>query len=241
MSAKKITKISVIMPAFNTAKYIKDAIDSVLVQDYGNFELLIRDDCSEDETWEIIKKYRNKTNIRIFKNKKNLGSASTRNMLIKDASGEYVSICDSDDIMLSDNLKRLAGYLDRHLQYGAVYGDILMIEEGLKINPPGMAKFEKKFGWDLLQNRVNHAGSMIRKSLMNQIRGYAPHIKTVHDWDLWLKLAEITKIKYLEKEAYYIWRRHSKSLTRSGKDIEKDCRRIITAAIDRRHGKDFDF
>ncbi len=98
--------ISVIMPTFNSSKFIKKSVKSVLTQSYKNLELIIVDDCSYDGTIKIIKKLKEKdTRIKIFKTKKNSRVVSTpRNIGIQNARGDYYAFIDSDDIWHKDKL-----------------------------------------------------------------------------------------------------------------------------------------
>jgi teichuronic acid biosynthesis glycosyltransferase TuaG len=97
--------VSIIMPSYNSAKTIAQSIESVLLQSYSNWELLITDDLSSDETLSIIKEYMNKdTRIRLFVNEKNLGAGGSRNRSIKVANGKYIAFLDSDDIWLDNKL-----------------------------------------------------------------------------------------------------------------------------------------
>jgi len=241
MGYKSDIKVTVAMPAYNAAKYICEAVESVLSQDYEAFELLIIDDCSRDNTWKILRKYKKHPKVKLFRNRKNLGVGKTRNKLVKLARGIYITPCDADDIMLFGNLKRLSNFLDSHKKYGAVYADMLVLEtkNDKLLKPPYVVKTNETFEWDLLQNLVNHAGSMIRKNLIVKVGGYDETIYSMDDWDLWLKLAEITKIKYLKGEIYYIWKRRANSLTRTTKTFKEDYLKIATEAIKRRYGLKF--
>ena len=89
--------VSVIMPSFNTEKYINDSIDSVLGQTYNNFELIIVDDCSSDNSVDIIKKY-DDPRIKLIVNKRNKGAAFSRNRALIESKGEWIAFLDSDDI-----------------------------------------------------------------------------------------------------------------------------------------------
>lgn len=89
--------VSVVMPSFNTEKYIKDAIDSVLRQTYNNIELIVVDDCSTDNSVDIVKKY-DDPRIQLIVNKCNKGAAFSRNIALKKSKGEWIAFLDSDDI-----------------------------------------------------------------------------------------------------------------------------------------------
>lgn len=99
--------VSIIMPSYNTAKYISAAIESILNQTYENWELIIVDDCSTDNTDEILTEYAKKdSRIRYYKNEKNSGAAVARNRALRQAKGKWVAFLDSDDLWEKDKLEK---------------------------------------------------------------------------------------------------------------------------------------
>lgn len=88
--------VSIIMPSYNTAKFIGDSIESVLNQTYTNWELIIVDDCSTDDTDKIVNNFKD-SRIKYLKNKKNVGAALTRNKALREAGGTWIAFLDSDD------------------------------------------------------------------------------------------------------------------------------------------------
>lgn len=102
--------VSVIMPSWNTAIYIEESIKSVLAQTYQHWELIIVDDCSTDDTDNVVSKFRDKR-IKYFKNKRNIGAALTRNKALREANGEWIAFLDSDDLWLSDKLDRQIAFM----------------------------------------------------------------------------------------------------------------------------------
>ena len=97
-------KITVFIPAYNTAQYISDAINSILSQTYTDFELLIIDDGSTDETNQIISSYSD-SRIRLIKNRENRGLVYSRNLALTEARGKYLAILDSDDVAHENRLE----------------------------------------------------------------------------------------------------------------------------------------
>lgn len=95
--------ISIIIPVYNAENYIKDTIESILAQDYSNFEVILVNDCSTDNSVEIIDSYREDSRIRLINNSRNCGAAESRNVGICQAKGDYIAFIDSDDIW--DNRK----------------------------------------------------------------------------------------------------------------------------------------
>lgn len=102
-----MSKVSVIMPAYNAERYLPDAIRSVQSQTFTDWELVICDDCSKDSTYQIANDFAQKdTRIKVIKNKVNSGVAQTRNNALDAAIGEYIAFLDSDDLWLPDKLKK---------------------------------------------------------------------------------------------------------------------------------------
>lgn len=98
--------VSIIMPSYNTGRFIAESIESVLKQTYKNWELIIVDDCSTDNTDEIVKGYLEDSRIRYLKNKKNAGAAVSRNRALREAKGKWIAFLDSDDLWMPKKLEQ---------------------------------------------------------------------------------------------------------------------------------------
>ena len=120
--------VSIVMPSWNTAQYIGESIQSVLDQTYTNWELLIVDDCSTDNTDEVVKPYLKDTRIKYYKNEVNSGAAVTRNRAIRQAHGEWVAFLDSDDLWKPDKLQKQLDFMKEH-GYIYSYHDYVKIDE----------------------------------------------------------------------------------------------------------------
>jgi len=124
-------KISVLIPLYNHQNFISHAIESVLTQSFSDFELIIIDDCSTDNSAQIIKKYSQKDDrIKVFFNKKNLGVAKTRNKLIRKAKGKFIAFMDSDDIWYKTKLEKQLYWLKKN-------ENLVVWTEGELINSKG--------------------------------------------------------------------------------------------------------
>ncbi len=106
-------KVSILMPMYNSEKYIKESINSILNQEYKNFELIIVDDGSIDSSIEIVKEY-NDSRIKLYENIENKGLPYTRNKLLSLATGEYIALLDSDDIALKNRIKAQVEFLEKN-------------------------------------------------------------------------------------------------------------------------------
>ena len=112
-------KISVLVPCYNAAKHVREAIDSILGQTFADFELILVDDGSTDEPSEIIQSYTD-SRIQLVALPKNQGIATARNTAIQEARGEYLAFLDADDVSRPDRLKIQSDYLDSHSGIGLV-------------------------------------------------------------------------------------------------------------------------
>lgn len=122
--------VSIIMPSWNTARFIRESIDSVRNQTYTNWELLIVDDCSTDNTDEIVASYSDER-IRYFKNEKNSGAALTRNRAMREARGEWIAFLDSDDLWTPEKLERQLQFMKEN-NYVFSYHEYVKIDEESK-------------------------------------------------------------------------------------------------------------
>ena len=104
--------VSIIMPSYNTADYIAESIQSVLEQSYTDWELIVVDDCSTNNTDEVIKPYLTDGRIKYFKNEKNSGAAVSRNHALREAKGKWIAFLDSDDLWMPDKLEKQIRYME---------------------------------------------------------------------------------------------------------------------------------
>ena len=112
---KRNKLVSIITPSFNSARFIEECILSVISQTYINWEMLIVDDCSQDNSVDIISKFsNNETRIRLFCLEKNVGPAEARNIAIRNASGKYIAFLDSDDIWCSNKLEDQLKFMEKN-------------------------------------------------------------------------------------------------------------------------------
>lgn len=105
--------VSIITPSYNTGKFIGKTIESVLSQTYTNWEMIIVDDCSSDNTDEIVATYKD-SRIRYFKNKKNSGAAVSRNFALREAKGKWIAFLDSDDLWLPEKLEKQIAFMEKN-------------------------------------------------------------------------------------------------------------------------------
>ena len=120
--------VSIIMPSYNTAKFISETIESVLAQTYPNWELIIVDDCSTDNTDEVVKPYLSDPRISYIKNDKNSGAAVSRNRALRAAKGKWIAFLDSDDLWMPEKLEKQVSFMKEN-GYRFSYTNYMEIDE----------------------------------------------------------------------------------------------------------------
>ena len=120
--------VSIIMPSYNTGKFIRATIESVLAQTYSNWELILVDDCSTDDTDDIVKAYLSDQRIRYIKNETNSGAAVSRNRALREAKGKWIAFLDSDDLWEPTKLEKQIAFMENH-DYHFSYTNYIEIDE----------------------------------------------------------------------------------------------------------------
>lgn len=122
--------VSIIMPSWNTDKFIAETIQSVIDQTYTNWELIIVDDCSSDNTNQIVASFEDKR-IKYLHNEKNLGAALTRNKALREAKGEWIAFLDSDDLWMPEKLEHQIDFMNEN-GYSLSFTEYEKIDEDSK-------------------------------------------------------------------------------------------------------------
>jgi glycosyltransferase involved in cell wall biosynthesis len=123
--------VSIITPSYNTAKFITEMIESVRLQTYSNWELIIIDDCSIDDTDKVIDRYLGDSRIKFIKNGKNSGAAVSRNRALREAKGRWIAFLDSDDVWLPEKLEKQIRFM-KEFGYHFTYTNYEEIDEESK-------------------------------------------------------------------------------------------------------------
>ena len=192
----KMPKVSVLMPLYKTpVTYLKEAIGSVLAQTFTDFELVLLDDCPEDDRETVVKSFMDKR-IKYFKNEKNLGITRSRNKLIDLAQGEYLAVMDHDDMALPDRFAEQVKVLDMHAKIGVVG---CWMEQFPRKKISRYPQSNQDIEYHLMRGcAIPHTGAMIRKSALGDIR-YDEKFSPAEDWGLWCALLGKTQFHNVPK------------------------------------------
>lgn len=181
-------QVSVIIPTYNRGRVIKEAIDSVLAQDYTEFELIVVDDGSTDHTSDVLDSYRNVIKVLSQKNK---GVSAARNRGIAEASGKFIAFLDSDDLWLPQKLSTQIEFFNKTPDALICQTEEVWIRNGLRVNPK---KRHKKpsgmiFKLSLELCLVSPSAVMIKRSLFDRVGEFDETLPACEDYDLWLRIS----------------------------------------------------
>ena len=191
-------QISVIIPTFNREKIISRAIDSVLHQDLLPYEVIVVDDGSTDNTFNVLKSYN--TQIKAI-TKIHSGVSATRNIGINEARGQWIAFLDSDDEWLPNKLSEQFAYLQKHPETRILQTDEQWIRNKIRVNTN--KKYLKKSGnifKDCLKTCIVGPSTVIcERSLLQEMGGFDEHLPVCEDYDLWIRIAAKYPIPLLDK------------------------------------------
>lgn len=185
---KPVPLVSVIIPTYNRAAMVGQAVESVLAQTYSDFELIVVDDGSTDETDKVLSAYRDR--IRLLQ-QSNRGVSAARNHGIRNAKGRLIAFLDSDDLWLPEKLSRQAAFFERYPESLICQTEEIWIRNGRRVNPK---KRHRKlsgdiFGPSLELCLVSPSAVMLRKVLFDEIGLFDEELPACEDYDLWLRVS----------------------------------------------------
>jgi glycosyltransferase involved in cell wall biosynthesis len=193
-------KVSVIIPTYNRLPMLKEAVDSVLAQNFEDFELIVVDDGSTDGTADEIVKYGGR--VKLLQHKENRGVSASRNTGITHAKGKYIAFLDSDDLWVKGKLKIQTTFLDENPHYPLCYTDEIWIRKGKRVNP--MLKHAKYSGWIfekcLPLCTISPSSAMMRKTLFSRVGLFDEALPVCEDYDLWLRISARFPIFFIDKK-----------------------------------------
>ncbi|WP_421622120.1 glycosyltransferase [Alkalilimnicola ehrlichii] len=244
--------VSVVMPAYNASAYIRQAIDSVLAQDYPAVELIVVDDGSTDDTVARVQAYGDR--VRLL-TQANQGSGAARNQGLEAARGEYIAFLDSDDVWLPGKLTAQVAYLERHPDVDLVYsrwqtwrpepdGHFAPPERVLGENDTGAGAADadgdiplvaERSGWlynQLLFGSFLHTITvMARRRLIEAVGPFDPALKRGQDYDYWLRASRHTEIHKLDR-IHALYRLHGAGCITHWPDVNYE-HRVLKKALER--------
>lgn len=221
--------VSVYITNYNYERFIEQSIESVFAQSLDDWELIIIDDGSTDNSKEIIERYRNKEQVTIIY-QQNKGLNITNNVAMRVAKGKYIMRLDADDYIVPTALEKMAEALEADDELGLVFPDYYYVDaEGNKTGEEKRHNFEKEVS--LYDQPAHGACTMIRLSFLKKIGGYNESFTCQDGYDLWLKFITHYSVRNVTEPLFY-YRRHGSNLTTNEERILKTRRAIKKTFLD---------
>ena len=238
--------ISVFMPTYNQQEFVAEAIESVLSQNYDNIEIIIGDDCSQDNTWKIVLAYQESYPVKIkaFRNAVNLGITRNCNQVLRNCTGKYIVFFAGDDLFLPEKISKQVKVMERDESVILSYHDIevfnsddnkiLRYWNSGPLSAPPVEGLAKKVAKELVVSGTLFMAAssvMIRKDAV-PFAGYDSRLAAASDWLFWIDLlagsADGSKVEFIPR-VLYRYRRHLSNVTNAGYKHTAD--NLVTLAI----------
>ena len=226
--------ISVIIPTYNRKETLKRAIQSVLIQSYTPYEIIVIDDGSNDGTKEWLKD--NYPNVKYIY-QMNSGVSSARNKGIKFARGDWIALLDSDDEWFPSKLKDQANEIELNPAAKFLHTNEIWIRNGVRVN---QMKKHKKYGGYIFEKcldmcRISPSSVLIKKDIFDEIGMFDETLKVCEDYDLWLRFASKYPVHFLDQPLIKKYGGHSDQLSKVDDGIEsyriRSLKKIMNSGI----------
>lgn len=191
----KLSKVSICIPSYNHGAFIGEAIQSVLDQTYQDLEIIVVDDCSTDNSKEVVKSFKD-PRIKFFRNEKNLGMVPNTNKALRLAKGEFIGVLNSDDYCGSKMIETALKMFDENPEIGFTYSSYVVVNENgeiiTKVKSCGCNKvFKSKEGFKKLAfgSIAAPSGVMVRRKCYEDVGPFDEEFPYCHDWNMCLRLS----------------------------------------------------
>ena len=193
-------RVSVVMPVYNGEKYLVEAIESILAQTFGDFELIIIDDASQDNTLEILHEYASRDErIRVIENQQNLGISASLNKGLAVSRGEYIARMDADDISLDKRLAVQVDFMDKNTVIGVCGTWVECIGNWSEVMKFPVTH-EEIFARLLFENALAHPSVMMRATLFHKKSlSYNESVKYGQDYELWSRAVQVVRMANIDQ------------------------------------------
>lgn len=225
-------KVSIYLPTKNRSKLLKRAIKSIINQDYKNIELIIVDDCSSDDTFDVIKLLSNNFDIKLIKNKKSLGPCKSRNLAINLSTGEFITGLDDDDYFSKNN--RISKFVEYTKSY--MNKKIIFFDMSTALTSSSMQlRHSSKFVNSKQIREANYIGNQVftSKYVFEKAGLFDPLMPAWQDWDLWIRFSKLGyDFKNIMLNSYTIDETHKfKRITNSKEFLIREAKNRLQSKI----------
>uniref|UniRef100_UPI00404789E5 glycosyltransferase family 2 protein n=1 Tax=Shewanella baltica TaxID=62322 RepID=UPI00404789E5 len=214
--------ISVIIPTHNRSVMLDRAINSVLKQTYSNFEIIVVDDASTDNTESLVLQYED-PRVSYIKIKESKGANFARNTGVRSSNGEYVAFLDDDDIWFPNKLLSQVEMLKNNSNLGLVYTGIEVVTEGEDIRYSIKPKFNGDISKTILTDNCIGTTStvVLSRKVFEKAGGFDENLPQLQDYDLWIRIAQICEVGFISDDLIYYYVHQSISQLTSSADKNK--------------------
>jgi glycosyltransferase involved in cell wall biosynthesis len=229
------TSISLVMTVYNRQRYLSQAIDSILAQTHPHWHLVIWDDGSTDKSPDLARQYADRDPRIQFISAPHQGrSPALVDAIAATPHHPYLAFVDSDDLLDKDALGVTTDLLDRHADVGVVYSDYLLIDEQNQVRGVG-SRCQIPYSKDrLLVDFMTFHFRLLRREVYDLVGGIDIDFESAEDYDLCLKLSEVTEFYHLQKPLYY-YRKHSDTISAASKQEQIEySEKAVNNALHRR-------
>jgi hypothetical protein len=236
---RQVPIVSVCIPTRNRAGMLRESISSVLDQTFQDFELIISDNASDDETEAVVRSFANKR-IAYYRNAHNIGQRPNWNRCLSLASGRHIALFFDDDMMMTNNLEEKVAVLEQHPKVGLVHSKYCIVDshgEILEDNTNKECAGNRKSDAvepgrnvlaTLLKHNIIHESTVVfRRDCYQQLGGFTDRLTLAFDWEYWMRIASAYDVAFIAKPLVK-WRLHSGSLTTvTNQRISEECEAAI--------------
>jgi glycosyltransferase involved in cell wall biosynthesis len=232
-------RVSFVVPSYNYAHFLPDAVDSLLSQSFESLEVIVVDDASTDDTRTVVQRYADEPRVRVIRHETNKGNIATYNDGIAAARGEFVGLLSADDYCIRrDAVERQVAMFDAHPTVGFVHAAYEVVDAGggtrqsFRAWPsdsvrPGLEEFERL----CFSCYVSASGTLVRTRSHAELGVYDPQLPVSADWDLWLRLCTRYDVGFIS-EPLFAYRTHAANMHHSGVSPKQATRNHV-ATIER--------
>jgi teichuronic acid biosynthesis glycosyltransferase TuaG len=236
-----VTKVSVLIPSYNYARYLRYAITSVLSQSYSDLELIIVDDCSTDGSKEIAEEWKRVDDrvVTVY-HKTNCGLAATRNSGLAISSGEFIALCDADDIWREDKLKIQLHQFRQRPELGVVHSDSAIIDGNGKLtgerfsglfHRKGQVTSGRLFEELCQRNFLCVPTVVLRREALQYAGGFDACLRSLEDWVCWTKVAKRYPFYYVDAPLVQ-YRIHGAGLSSNSRNMAHNRVKALRVLLD---------
>jgi len=233
--------VSVVMSVYNGLPFLHQAVESILHQTFVDLEFIVVDDASRDASWEVLSTYAAADRrIVLLRNERNLGYTLSLNEGIRRARGRYIARQDADDVSMPERLTCQVRFLESNPEVGLVGTLPRFIDDQDDVqeiaNYPLLVDGDSIKKQLLDSNCIRHGSVVIRRSALDVVGLYDPGLEPSEDYDLWLRLSEVTRLANIP-EALYLYRQHSNSESSKRRYAQMQNKAVaLERAMSRRYG-----